>query len=47
MQEDGRLGHLGLFQVLVRAIEHNVGDAVAKNVVGFVEKFLGFRIGFV
>ena len=37
VQEDGGLCHLGLAQVLVRAAEHQVRDAVAQDVVGFLK----------
>ena len=40
MQEDGRLCHLRLLQVVVGTGKHDVGDAITKNVVSFLKEFL-------
>ena len=42
MQEDGRLGHLGLAQVLISAFKHDIGDFELQDVVRFLEHILGF-----
>ncbi len=44
VEEDGRLGHLGLAQVFIGACEHKVGDAEAENLVGTLEEFAGFGV---
>ena len=41
VQKDGGLGNVGLFQVVVGAVKHQIGDAKAKNFVGFLKKFFG------
>ena len=40
MQENGRLGNLGLLQILVSTSKHNVGNAVAENLVSLFKQFL-------
>ena len=37
VQEDRGLGHLGLFQVLLGPLEHDIGDVEAEEVVGMLE----------
>ena len=44
MQEDGRLRDLRLLQLLVGTAEHDVRDAVAKDVVGLLEKFFRYWV---
>ena len=41
VEEDGGLRDLGLFQLLVRTGEHDVGDAESEDFVGFLEQLLG------
>ncbi len=43
VEEDGRLRHAGLLELLVGTGEHDVGDAEAEDLVGLLEK--GLRLG--
>ena len=43
MQENGRLGHLSLAQVLVSTFKHDIRNLELEDVVGFLEHVLGFR----
>ena len=47
VKEYGRLSHLGLLQLLIGTIEHDVGDAIAENLISLLKKFFCHRIGFV
>ena len=47
VEEDGRLGHLRLLQVLVGPVEHDVGDVEAEHVGGFGETVTGKGVGVV
>ena len=40
VEEDGGLRDLGLLQLLVRPVEHDVRDAEAEDLVGLLEEFL-------
>jgi hypothetical protein len=42
MQEYGRLGYFGLFELLVGTTEHNVGYGETENVICFIEEGFGF-----
>ena len=44
MEEYGRLGHLGLLEVVLGAFKHKVGDSETENFVGFLKKFAGFGV---
>ena len=44
VEEDCRLSHLSLFQVIFCTLEHHVGDAEAENFICFLKKFLCFGI---
>ena len=44
VEEDGRLRHLRLAQILGRAFEHQIGDAEAENLVGLLEELLGLGV---
>jgi len=43
MQENGRLGHLRLLELLVRAGEHDIRDRKPQDFVGPIEQLLGQR----
>ena len=43
MQEDGRLGDLGLTEILFGAVEHQFGDFKIQNSVGFMEHVFRLR----
>ena len=47
VEEHCGLGHTGLFQLLVSAVEHDVCDAEAKDFVGPLEEVLGNGMIFV
>ena len=40
VEEDGGLRDLGLLQLLVRPVEHDVRDAEAEDLIGLLEEFL-------
>ena len=44
MEEDGGLRHIGAFQLLLRAPEHDVGDAEFQHLVGLLKKFSRLQI---
>ena len=44
VKEYGRPRHLGLLQVLLGSVEHQVCDAEAKDLVGFLKQIAGFGI---
>ena len=37
VEEYGRLGYLGLAEILISSVEHDVSDAKAKDVIGLFE----------
>lgn len=41
MQEYRRLSHLGLLQVIFRTFKHEVGDAEAEHLIGFLKHVMG------
>ena len=47
MEEYGRLGDFGLFQLFVCAFKHNVCDAETEDLVGFLKHFVSHLVGVV
>ena len=39
MQEYGGLCHLGLFQIFVSTLKHDVGNAITQNLVSLLKQF--------
>ena len=44
MQEDGRLCHLRLLQLIVSTFKHDVGNAVTQDFVSLFKQFFCFRV---
>ena len=47
VKEYGRLGHLCLAQILLRAFKHEVCDPESKDLIGFLKHFADLRVAFV
>ena len=41
VEEYGRLCHLGLTEVFVRAVEHDISNAISKDIIGIFKQFFG------
>ena len=47
MKEYGGLSDFGLFEILVGAVKHQIGDAETEDFVGFFKHLAGHFVGFV